>query len=48
MPEGLSGETRSRLEKRGLEIVTVPFDAMHENGGGIRCSTCPLVRDPIS
>ncbi len=47
MPEGLSSETRAKLEKREVEIVTVPYDKVQLNGGGIHCSTCPLVRDRI-
>jgi N-dimethylarginine dimethylaminohydrolase len=47
MPEGLSDPTRQEIEARGIDIVTVPFGAIHENGGGIRCSTSPLARDPV-
>ena len=45
MPEGLSAGTRERIEGAGVEIVTIPFDAIQENGGGIRCATSPLARD---
>ena len=45
--EGVSAETRQALERHDVEIVTVPFDKVHLNGGGIRCSTCPLVREPV-
>ena len=31
----------------GVEVVTVPYDKVQLNGGGIHCSTCPLVRDPV-
>ena len=47
MPEGLSVTTRQALKKHDVEIVTVPFDKVHLNGGGIRCSTCPLIREPV-
>jgi N-dimethylarginine dimethylaminohydrolase len=47
MPDGLSGETRALIEHHGVAIITVAFDAMQENGGGIRCTTSPLARDPI-
>lgn len=47
MPEGLSARTRDALESAGVEIVTLPYDKVQLNGGGIHCSTCPLVRGPI-
>lgn len=45
--EGVSAPTRLALEKHDVELVTVPFDSVHRNGGGIRCSTCPLIREPV-
>ena len=45
--EGVSAPTRRALENHQVEIVTVPFDKVHLNGGGIRCSTCPLIREPV-
>jgi glycine amidinotransferase len=33
------------IEKRGGTVVPVPFDMPSEVGGGIRCSTHPLLRD---
>jgi len=47
MPEGASSETLDRLAKLDIEITTLPYDKMQLGGGGIHCSTCPLVRDPI-
>lgn len=47
MPEGLSDPTRAALERHGVEIVTLPYDKVQLNGGGIHCSTCPLIRDPV-
>ncbi len=47
IPEGLSARTRDRLESWGVEIVVVPYDRVQLNGGGIHCSTCPLIRDPV-
>jgi N-dimethylarginine dimethylaminohydrolase len=47
MPEGASPRTLDALAKHDIEIVTLPYDQMHRNGGGIHCSTCPLVRDPV-
>ena len=35
------------IDKAGLTVVPVKYDLMTHNGGGIHCSTCPLVRDPV-
>jgi N-dimethylarginine dimethylaminohydrolase len=34
------------IEKHGVLAVAVPFDKPSELGGGIRCSTHPLLREP--
>ena len=47
MPHGVSRRTQDALDKLNIEIVTLPYDKMALNGGGIHCSTCPLVRDPV-
>ncbi len=47
MPEGISARTRDTLESHGVEIVTLPYDKVQLNGGGIHCSTCPLIRDRV-
>jgi len=47
MPEGLSDATRSLLEQRGVEVISIPFDQVHLEGGGIRCSTSPLARERV-
>jgi len=47
MPPGISDETRTTLEQADVEIVEIGYDHMHHNGGGIHCSTCPLIRDPV-
>ena len=47
MPEGLSARTREELHRHGVEVVTLPYDKVQLNGGGIHCSTCPLVRDRL-
>jgi N-dimethylarginine dimethylaminohydrolase len=41
-----SKATLDRLAKEGIEVVSIPFDAVYRGGGGIHCSTAPLVRDP--
>lgn len=48
MSEGLSTDTRKILDHHNIEVITIPFDKVQLNGGGIRCSTCPLIREPIS
>jgi len=47
MPDGISDRTRDTLEGHGVEIVTLPYDKVQLNGGGIHCSTCPLIRDSV-
>ena len=36
----------AEIEKRGVSVVAIPFDKPSELGGGIRCSTHPLLREP--
>ena len=47
MPRGLSGQTREALMGHGVEIVEIDYDRVQLNGGGIHCSTCPLIRDSV-
>ena len=47
MPEGASTRTLDRLAAHGVSWITLPYAAMQKNGGGIHCSTTPLVRDPV-
>ena len=47
MPYGLSDATRATLDKLGVEVIEIPYDKVQLNGGGIHCSTCPLIRDSI-
>lgn len=37
----------TRLEKEGIEVLLVEYDELHKNGGGIHCSTLPLIRDKV-
>jgi N-dimethylarginine dimethylaminohydrolase len=39
--------TAERLERRGIEVVRVPYDEIQKNGGSIHCSTMELVRDDV-
>jgi N-dimethylarginine dimethylaminohydrolase len=42
-----SGHTLDRLARAGIEVTSLPFDGVYRGGGGIHCSTAPLVRDPV-
>lgn len=44
MAEG-NPRTVELLERRGVEVVTVPYGEIQKGGGGIHCSTMELVRD---
>jgi len=45
MAEG-SPRTAELLGRTGIEVVTIPYDEIQKNGGGVHCSTIELVRDP--
>lgn len=47
MPEGASNQTMDTLANHGMEMITLAYDKMQLNGGGIHCSTCPLHRDSL-
>ena len=47
MPEGVSARTREKLDRLQISIRVVPYDKVALGGGGIHCSTGPLVRDPL-
>jgi len=42
-----SPRTLERLDRLGMEVVSLPFEAVTRGGGGIHCSTAPLARDPV-
>ena len=42
-----SDRTVERLNKVGVEVITIEYDEIAKNGGGPHCSTCPLMRDYI-
>jgi N-dimethylarginine dimethylaminohydrolase len=39
---------RDALERRGVEVVTIPYDEIQKGGGGVHCSTMELVREPAA
>ena len=47
MPEGATNRTLDALAKHGVSWTTIPYGKMQLNGGGIHCSTTPLIRDPL-
>jgi N-dimethylarginine dimethylaminohydrolase len=42
-----SPRTLERLDKAGIEVIPIAFEAVYRGGGGIHCSTAPLVRDAL-
>lgn len=47
IPEGASERTLEELERKGVTWEVIPYDKVHLNGGGLHCSTTPLIRDPV-
>ena len=47
MAEG-SPRTAERLVAAGVEVITIPYDEIQKNGGGIHCSTMELVRERVT
>ena len=47
MPEGVSEHTQDQLRLAGVKVITIPYDRMIAGGGGLHCSTSPLVRDEV-
>jgi len=47
MPEGATNRTLDALARHGVRWTVVPYGKMQLNGGGIHCSTTPLIRDPV-
>ena len=47
MPRGISNQTADTLASMNIETIEIDYDKVYLNGGGIHCSTCPLVRDSV-
>ncbi|MGB7205243.1 MAG: arginine deiminase family protein [Anderseniella sp.] len=47
MGNGASNRTLDLLQSKGVEVIPIDFDKMQLNGGGVHCSTCPLIRDSV-
>ena len=43
---GPAPKTRALLEREGIEVIEVEYDEVILYGGGVRCTTMQLVRDP--
>jgi N-dimethylarginine dimethylaminohydrolase len=47
MHTGVSPRLAERLQKAGISIISLDYEAVELGGGGIHCSTAPLARDPV-
>jgi arginine deiminase len=47
MSDAVSSRTLDALDRHGIVVVRLPYEAMYLGGGGIHCSTAPLMRDPV-
>jgi N-dimethylarginine dimethylaminohydrolase len=47
MPPGISSKTKAALQRLNQEVIEIDYDKIQLNGGGIHCSTCPLIRDSV-
>ena len=43
-----SERTLEKLDKAGIEVIQLDYEAVWRGGGGIHCSTSPLARDRLS
>lgn len=46
MSDQVGPRTQEALDRAGISVRLVAYDRVYLGGGGIHCSTCPLVRDP--
>ena len=44
---GASNWTIDRLAKEGIETITIEYEGVYRGGGGIHCSTAPLIRERV-
>ena len=47
MPPGASNQTMDALAGHDIEVINLEYDKMSLNGGGIHCSTSPLIHDSV-
>ena len=43
----ISPRLADRLDKAGVTVISLDYEAVELGGGGIHCSTAPLARDPL-
>jgi N-dimethylarginine dimethylaminohydrolase len=47
MSSGVSQRTLDALDKAGVTVLPLDYEKVYSGGGGIHCSTAPLLRDPV-
>jgi N-dimethylarginine dimethylaminohydrolase len=47
MSDRVGPRTQEALDQAGISVRLVPYDRVCLGGGGVHCSTSPLVRDPM-
>lgn len=45
-PKAIYTRAIATLQRRGVQVIPIPYDEIHHNGGGIHCSTMELLREP--
>ena len=43
----ISERTEEAMIKAGCDLLKIPYENVYAGGGGIHCSTSPLIRDPL-
>ncbi len=43
----MSDATRATLESKGIQVTSLDYEPCWSSGGGMRCNTAPLARDPV-
>ena len=43
----MSDGTRATLESKGITVTSLDYEPCWSSGGGMRCNTAPLARDPV-
>ena len=42
-----SPRTVEQLSKAGVDVIALDYEQVYRGGGGVHCSTAPLVRDRV-